>query len=84
MRKQHSACKELQVQVQVGEEFDWVTDAKSCDIHITQDHPLDKTDYHVVKGMKTPARVIGQSGEYEFECKCKNLKVKTNPKIVIK
>jgi hypothetical protein len=71
------------VYVTAGEEFEWIsTKADSCDIHIIDDHPLDQDDYHVVRGTPTPATVIGSSGTYAFECKCKG-KGKTNPKIII-
>ena len=82
-RKQHEACAELVVNLNVGEEFDWVTTTSEyCDIHILDDHPLDQDRYHVVKGTPTPAKAIGSPGKYEFECSCKH-RIKTNPKIII-
>ena len=84
MKNQHEACAELIVNVKTGEAFEWITTkADYCDIQIIDDHPLDKDNYHVVKGTPTPATVIGSPGEYEFKCKCKGETPHTNPKIII-
>jgi len=84
-RKQHNTCKEQEVQVTAGEEFEWITTAEYCDIHILEDHPLDLDDYHVVKGQPHPAKAIGQKGSYKFNCKCSDddITPTTNPKIII-
>lgn len=83
-RKQHNACAELQVNVKVGEEFEWTTNCEYCDIQIIDDHPLDQDSYHVVKGIAKRATAIGDPGEYEFKCACKGKnKAKINPKIII-
>jgi hypothetical protein len=82
-KKQHEACTESEVQVITGEEFEWITTAEYCDIHILEDHPLDKDRYHVVKGTPTPAKAIGEKGRYEFECKCSGKRPLTNPHIII-
>ena len=84
-KKQHNSCRELEVQLKVGEEFEWITAAEYCDIHILDDHPLDKDDYHVVRGTATPAKAIGGIGRYEFKCKCSDHgnTPSTNPHIII-
>jgi hypothetical protein len=71
-KNRHQACKEIEVLVTQGEEFEWVTDSESCDIQILQDHPLDQDHYTVVKGTPTPAKVIGAKGSYNFKCQCKD------------
>jgi hypothetical protein len=82
-KKQHEACTESEVHVMAGEEFEWVTTADYCDIHILEDHPLDKDDYHVVRGTPTPAKATGPKGDYKCKCECHGKEPLTNPHIII-
>ena len=82
-RKQFESCKD--VQVNVGDDFDWINSGKT-DCTITHcDPPLELKRYDVPANGTTPAKVSSEAkrGTYEYKCKCKKMGSKTNPHIIV-